>query len=265
MAEFLLAVAALFVANCVLNVLLDFLAGKHPATLEWGSILAFTLVGAVLFLIWQWNGVLGLLALVTGWGIVGNLMEKGGRGTASQRPPASPTMPTAAPPASSPAPHSAELTHDEFLEKTRAKEVLWGVRGFFRPVLLVLGPGGLLRVLAFTLLLLAPALGFGLYCVWSAHYTELVWMLPIALAFLMSRPDPNAIELCLWVICALIGQVCATFFGPVHLVAGLLPGLAWFCFCALKGTTMVAMREHLHESPETYETLRESGILIISG
>jgi hypothetical protein len=71
------------------------------------------------------------------------------------------------------------------------------------------------------------------------------------LAVLMSRPDPNAIGLALWVIVLCIGLVCAVFLAPVHAVGGFLPGLTWLLFSALQGTTVIAMKEHLRESTVT--------------
>ncbi len=74
--ELLLAVASLVVGACVLNVLGDWMAGRERATLEWGSILVITLVGSVLFLLWEWNGVLGVLAVIAGWSVIGILWDK---------------------------------------------------------------------------------------------------------------------------------------------------------------------------------------------
>ncbi len=78
--EFLLAVGALAVAACLINVLGDWVAGREWATVEWGSILVITLVGAGLFLIWKWNGVVGVLAVVAGWRVIGILWDKLRRG-----------------------------------------------------------------------------------------------------------------------------------------------------------------------------------------
>ncbi len=87
-------------------------------------------------------------------------------------------------------------------------------------------------------------------------------MLPLTLAVLMSRPDPNAIGLALWVIVLCIGLVCAVFLAPVHTVGGFLPGLTWLTFSALQGTTMIEMDELLRESSDAKQRLRTSGVLI---
>ncbi len=56
------------------------------------------------------------------------------------------------------------MEHNEFVEKSRGSEMVWGVEGFYRPVHLVWGLFGLLSVLAVSLLILTPTLGFGFYC-----------------------------------------------------------------------------------------------------
>ena len=137
------------------------------------------------------------------------------------------------------------------MESPRGAEISWPGKGFYGTAYHVLGPGGLFKVLALSFVLLTPGLGFGFYCVWSAHYAALAWALPLMLAVLMSRPDPNAIGLALWVIVLCIGLVCAVFLAPVHAVGGFLPGLTWLLFSALQGTTVIAMKEHLRESTVT--------------
>ncbi len=43
MVEFLLAVAALALASVALNLLSDFVSGRDPSTLEWGSVMVVML------------------------------------------------------------------------------------------------------------------------------------------------------------------------------------------------------------------------------
>ncbi len=76
MIEFLLAVAVLAFGRGVLNIVGEMMAGRDSATLEWGVILAVTLVGSGLFWIWSWNGVLALLTPVAVWSLVGSLLER---------------------------------------------------------------------------------------------------------------------------------------------------------------------------------------------
>ncbi len=76
MLEFLLAVAALALYSIALNLLSDFVSGRDSSTLEWGSVLVVTLVGSGLFWIWGWNGVLGVLAVLGGWSMLGILLER---------------------------------------------------------------------------------------------------------------------------------------------------------------------------------------------
>ncbi len=76
MLEFLLAVAALALYSIALNLLSDFVSGSDPSTLEWGSVLVVTLVGSLLFWIFGWNGVLGVLAVLSGWSMLGILLER---------------------------------------------------------------------------------------------------------------------------------------------------------------------------------------------
>jgi hypothetical protein len=155
------------------------------------------------------------------------------------------------------------MDHREFVEKTGQDEILWGVKGFYRPVRIVWGPGKLLGILALALLVLTPMLGFAAYCVWSARYGALIWTLPMILAFFMGGPGPNLFSLLPWMICFVIGIVCSQFLGTLHFVAGLLPGVIWFMSCALRGTTMVEMGDTLRKSAETYDRLRKSDLLII--
>ncbi len=76
MVEFLLAVAVLALASIVLNLLSDFMSGRDSSTLEWGSVLVVTLLGSGLFWIWGWNGVLGILAVLGGWSMLGILLQR---------------------------------------------------------------------------------------------------------------------------------------------------------------------------------------------
>jgi hypothetical protein len=157
------------------------------------------------------------------------------------------------------------MEHDEFVEKTRGDEIVWGVRGFLRPVFYVWGTGGLAVVVAMSILVLTPALGFGVYCFSHHKYVAMAWALPAVLAFIAGKPNLNCIAGSVWVICALVGWVLSIFFGPYHLVGGLLPGLTWFLAGALRGTTMVSMGDRLRESPEAYRKLKESGLMSFRG
>jgi hypothetical protein len=157
------------------------------------------------------------------------------------------------------------MEHNEFVEKTRSNAIVWGVERFYRAVFLVWGTSGLFWILAASLLILAPALAFVLYCLLHSRFFAVAWTLPVVLAFLAGIPNLNLIAGSIWVLCALIGVVVAVFFGPLHLVGALLPFLTWFLSGALKGTTMVSMEDRLRESQESYRRLKESGILIIHG
>ena len=81
MVEFLLAVAVLALASIVLNLISDFMSGRASSTLEWGSVLVATLMGSGLFLIWGWNSVLGVLAVLGGWSMLGILLQRLGKRT----------------------------------------------------------------------------------------------------------------------------------------------------------------------------------------
>ncbi len=75
--ELLLAIAALFVGSLVLNVVLGLML-RGKGTLEWGSILAITLLGTGLFAVWKWTAVVAILAVVVVWGLVGALLDRCG-------------------------------------------------------------------------------------------------------------------------------------------------------------------------------------------
>ncbi len=157
-----------------------------------------------------------------------------------------------------------DIEHAEFVQRTQTDGILWGVRGFYHPVLIVWGFGALLAALAVTLAVLTPAFGFAFYCVWSAQYGGLLWMLPITFAFLIGGPGLNGLDLFKWILCALVGLACAAFFGPVHLAGGLVPGLTWLLAGAHKGVIMVAMEDRLRDSAEAYERIRQAGLLFVS-
>ncbi len=79
--ELLLAIAALFVGSLVLNVLLGLML-RGQATLEWGSILAITLLGTGLFAVWKWTAVVAILVVVVVWDLVGTVLDRHGSSSA---------------------------------------------------------------------------------------------------------------------------------------------------------------------------------------
>ncbi len=154
------------------------------------------------------------------------------------------------------------MDHAEFVRQSSGRAVFWGVHTFLRPVRLVWGIRGLFVVAAASLLVLAPTFGFGFYAVRQGHFGGLAWALPALLAFFVGRPNLNCVAALPWVICALIGLVVAIFFGPLHYVGGVLPGITWMLAGALRGTTMQAMQERLRESPQAYDKLKRSGEML---
>ncbi len=140
---------------------------------------------------------------------------------------------------------------------------MWGVDGFYRAVSIVWGLRGLLTVGALSLLVLAPSLGFAVYAIWQERYGSLAWVLAGILAFSAGRPNLNLIEGLPWVGCAFAGVLASVWWGPSHLVGGILPGVTWFLAGALRGTTMVAMGDRLSASKVAYDHLKASGRLLI--
>lgn len=155
------------------------------------------------------------------------------------------------------------MEHEEFVERVRNESILWGVKGFYRPVFLARGTGGLVAVVVESIFALVPALAFIGYCVLRQEYVPPAWALPTTLAFLMGTPGLNCISGLPWGICAIVGFVLQIFFGPLHLIGGLLPGLTWFLSGAVRGTAMGALESKLLESPETYRKLQEEDVLIL--
>lgn len=155
------------------------------------------------------------------------------------------------------------MEHDEFVTKSSSGGISWGVQGFFRPVFIVWGIRGLLAVGTLSLLVLAPLLGFAFYSTWHEQFGPLAWVLPGLLAFYAGRPNLNLIAGLPWMGCALAGVLTSFWFGPAHLVGGILPCVSWFLSGALKGTTMMAMGDRLSASKDAYDKLKASGTLLI--
>jgi hypothetical protein len=123
----------------------------------------------------------------------------------------------------------------------------------------------LLAVVAASLLALAPAFAFGVYCVLGQKYAALAWALPATLAFIAGTPNLNCIIGFPWALCAGIGLALMIFYGPLHLVGGLLPSVTWLLASAIKGTTMMSMKDRLIESAEAYKRLKEADVLFFRG
>ena len=88
----------------------------------------------------------------------------------------------------------------------------------------------------------------------------------MVLAFLVGRPNLNLIAGFPWLLCFLIGVVCAIFLDwLLHLVGGSLPFVTWVLSGAHRGMTMVAMEDELRESAEAYNKLKKAGVLVVRG
>lgn len=155
------------------------------------------------------------------------------------------------------------MGHDEFVERSRDSRFVWGVRGFWRPVFLVWGPGSLVALGVATLILAGALVTFGIYAIRGGEYVAVAWLVPAAVAWRVGRPDLNCAEGMLWLFSAIAGLVASLFLGALHAMGGILPGLIWVASGAFKGTLMVYMHGRLRESPETYRKLQESGLLIL--
>jgi hypothetical protein len=157
------------------------------------------------------------------------------------------------------------MDHQEFVTKTSAGDILWGVRGYTRAVFLVWRTRGLLYVVVAALFGLMPLLGFAAYSAWSGQYGSLAWTLPGVLAFYTGKPNLNLIDGVAWLACVLVGLVASAWLGPLHLFGGLVPCVTWFLSGALKGAVMQMMEERLRASKESYDRLKVSGNLLLPG
>lgn len=155
------------------------------------------------------------------------------------------------------------MEHQEFVAKTCAGDLLWGVRGFTPAVLLVWRTPGLLYVAVATLLGLLPLLGFAAFSAWLGQYGALAWIVPSALAFYAGRPNLNLIAGLPWFACLLVGLVASAWFGALHLIGGLVTCVSWFLSSALKGTVMQMMGGKLRASKDAYDRLKASGRLLL--
>jgi hypothetical protein len=157
------------------------------------------------------------------------------------------------------------MEHQEFVERTSAGDMSWGVRGYTRAVFLVWRTRGLLYLAVAALFGLLPLLGFAVYSAWSSQYGALAWILPGMLAFYAGKPNLNLINSLPWLACGLAGLVASTWFGALSLFGGLLPCVTWFLSGALKGTVMQMMGERLRASKDSYDRLNVSGRLLLPG
>lgn len=157
------------------------------------------------------------------------------------------------------------MEHQEFVAKTSAGDLPWGVRGFTRAVLLVWRTPGLLYVAVAALFALMPLLGFAAYSAWRGQYWALAWIAPGVLAFYTGRPNLNLIDGLPWVGCVLVGLVASAWFGALHLFGGLVPCVMWFISGALRATVMQMMEERLRASKDSYDSLKASGRLLLPG
>ncbi len=157
------------------------------------------------------------------------------------------------------------MEHQEFVERTTAADMWWGVRGFTRAVLIVWRTRGLLYLAVAALFALLPLLGFAVYSAWSSRYGALAWILPGMLAFYAGKPNLNIIDSLPWLACGLVGLVASAWFGALNLLGGLIPCVTWFLSSALKGTVMHMMGERLRASKDSYNRLNGSGRLLLPG
>jgi len=157
------------------------------------------------------------------------------------------------------------MDHQEFVAKTSAEGVLWGVHGFTRAVFLVWRTRGLLYVAVGALLALMPLLGLAAYSAWRGQYGSLAWIVPGMLAFYTGRANLNFIDGLPWLACVLVGLMASAWFGPLHLFGGFVPCVTWFLSGTLKGAVMQMMQERLRASKDSYDRLNASGRLLLPG
>ena len=154
------------------------------------------------------------------------------------------------------------MEHGEFIARCEGPDVFWGVKGFFRPVFRILGPGKGILIVLVAAAIMSATLAYGVLLILAGKPLSLFWLLPCLFGFYAGNPGLNGLQGAVFVIVAIAGVILSFIFGGHHVIGGLLPGISWFAMGALKGSTMVAMQDKLVESKALYEHLRDDGTLV---
>ena len=153
------------------------------------------------------------------------------------------------------------MEHSEFIQKTGKPGFLWGVKGFYSPVVRLWGVTRALPILLGAFVIFLPTVITFFYFLHAGKYLSLIWLSVSLFGFITGHPGINAIEGSFYFLIALAGLILGMIFGIHHLIGGIIPIVTWFAVGALKGTTMVDMEEELKGSEDMYKRFRDDGTL----
>lgn len=153
------------------------------------------------------------------------------------------------------------MEHEEFVARSSANSLLWGVRGVGSAVLALWGAGGLAWYALASLLALSPTIAIAAWSAALERYAALGWLIPGVLAFAVARPGLNLIAASPWLACGLLGVAVSIWAGPLHLLGGAAVVATWILAGAVRGTALVSLQNRLLASKDDYERLRAAGKL----
>ncbi|HEY8251456.1 MAG TPA: hypothetical protein VIG70_12700 [Burkholderiales bacterium] len=153
------------------------------------------------------------------------------------------------------------MEHSEFVARSSANSLLWGVRGVGGAVLALWGASGLAWYALASLLALSPTLGIAAWAAAHGRYGALGWLVPGVLAFAAARPGLNLVAGSPWLACGLLGVAVSIWLGPLHLLGGAAVVATWILAGAVRGSALVSLQNRLLASSDDYERLRAAGKL----
>ena len=156
------------------------------------------------------------------------------------------------------------MEHQEFVARSTANSLLWGVRGVGSAVLALWGAGGLAVYALASVLALSPAIGVAAWAALHERYGALGWLVPAVFAFAAARPGLNLINGSPWLACGVVGLVVSIWAGPLHLLGGAAVVATWILAGAVRGSAVVSLENRLRASRDDYERLRAAGKLIFT-
>lgn len=151
------------------------------------------------------------------------------------------------------------MEHSDFVTSYQRVEFLWGVNGFYRPLVQICGPAQGAIAVGASLAVLACSFGYAAWILHAGNYLALLWLLPSLYGSLAGHPGLNGFGLVLYICLAIVGLLA----GEHHVIGGLLPGLSWFTMGMIKGVSMGMIGERLVQSRELFEAARDDGTLIL--
>jgi hypothetical protein len=153
------------------------------------------------------------------------------------------------------------MEHSEFVARSSANSLLWGVRGVGGAVLALWGASGLAWYALASLLALSPTIVIAAWAAAHGRYGALGWLVPGVLAFAAARPGLNLVAGSPWLACGLLGVAVSIWLGPLHLLGGAAVVATWILAGAVRGSALVSLQNRLLASSDDYERLRAAGKL----